>query len=73
MIESNRYNRNTFAFRQTYKLWDRITLGVNVNYNQAKTKNRVGGGTLGNPIYHLYTAPRDVDMEYYKDNYSTQG
>ena len=73
MIESNRYNRNTFAFRQTYKLWDRITLGVNVNYNQAKTKNRVGGGTLGNPIYHLYTAPRDVDMGYYKDNYSAKG
>ena len=73
MIESNRYNRNTFAFRQNYKLWDRITLGVNVNYNQAKTKNRIGGGTLGNPIYHLYTAPRDVDMEYYKDNYSAKG
>ena len=73
MIDANRYNRNTFAFRQTYKLWDRITLGVNVNYNQAKTKNRVGGGTLGNPIYHLYTAPRDVDMEYYKDNYSAKG
>ena len=73
MIDANRYNRNTFAFRQNYKLWDRITLGVNVNYNQAKTKNRVGGGTLGNPIYHLYTAPRDVDMEYYKDNYSAKG
>ena len=24
MVESNRYNRNTFAFRQNYKLWDRI-------------------------------------------------
>ena len=73
MIESNRYNRNTFAFRQTYKLWDRITLGVNVNYNQAKTKNRVGGGTIGNPLYHLYTTPRDVDMDYYKDNYRADG
>ena len=73
MIESNRYNRNTFAFRQTYKLWDRITLGVNVNYNQAKTKNRVGGGTVGNPLYHLYTTPRDIDLDYYKDNYKADG
>ena len=73
MIESNRYNRNTFAFRQNYNLWDRITLGVNVNYNQAKTKNRVGGGTVGNPIYHLYTTPRDVDMDYYKSNYQANG
>ena len=73
MIEANRYNRNTFAFRQTYKLWDRLTMNVNVNYNQAKTKNRVGGGTVGNPIYHLYTTPRDVDMDYYKDNYRADG
>ena len=73
MIESNRYNRNTFSFRQNYNLWDRLTIGVNVSYNQAKTKNRVGGGTIGNPIYHLYTTPRDVDMDYYKDNYSAQG
>ncbi|MBO7301630.1 MAG: SusC/RagA family TonB-linked outer membrane protein [Bacteroidaceae bacterium] len=73
MISSNQYDRNTFAFRQNYKLWDRITLGVNVNYNQAKTQNRVGGGTVGNPIYHLYTTPRDVDMDYYKNNYNSEG
>ena len=73
MISANRYNRNTFAFRQNYKLWGRITIGVNVNYNQAKTENRVGGGTVGNPIYHLYTTPRDVDMDYYKNNYNAKG
>ncbi|MBR3855797.1 MAG: SusC/RagA family TonB-linked outer membrane protein [Bacteroidaceae bacterium] len=73
MIESNRYNRNTFALRQTYKLWDRITFNVSANYIQTKNKNRVGGGTLGNPIYHLYTTPRDVDMDYYADNYVADG
>ncbi|MBR5861635.1 MAG: TonB-dependent receptor plug domain-containing protein, partial [Bacteroidaceae bacterium] len=73
MIESNSYNRNTIALRQNYNIWERITLGVNVNYNQAKTKNRVGGGTVGNPIYHLYTTPRDVDMDYYKSNYKANG
>ena len=73
MIDVNSYNRNTFAFRQTYKLWDRLTLNVSANYNQAKTKNRIGGGTIGNPIYHLYNTPRDVDMKYYKGNYSAEG
>ena len=73
MIPNNSYQRNTFAFRQTYNLWDRLTVNVSANYNQAKTKNRVGGGTLGNPIYHLYNTPRDVDMQYYKENYSAQG
>ena len=73
MMPTNTYSRNTFAFRQTYNLWDRITLNVSANYNQAKTKNRVGGGTIGNPIYHLYNTPRDVDMDYYKENYSAKG
>ena len=31
LVETNRYNRNTFAFRQTYKLWDRITLNASIN------------------------------------------
>lgn len=73
MIESNNYNRNTFAFRQTYKLWDRVQIDVSADYLQTKTKNRVSGGTTGNPIYDLYTTPRDVDMAYYKDNYVADG
>ena len=73
MIASNKYDRNTFAFRQTYKIWDRLTVNASANYNQVKTRNRTGGGTLGNPIYHLYTTPRDVDMEYYKENYQANG
>lgn len=73
MVASNRYDRNTFAFRQNYKLWDRLTLGVSANYVQTKTKNRIGGGKVGNPIYHLYTTPRDTDMGYYKDTYSQEG
>ena len=71
MIAANQYSRNTFAFRQSYKLWDRLTLGANINYVQTETRNRVGGGTVGNPIYHLYTTPRDTDMDYYKENYET--
>ena len=69
MIETNKYNRNTFAFRQTYKLWDRLTINASVNYMQTETKNRVSGGRVFNPIYDLYTSSRDIDMNYYKENY----
>lgn len=69
MIETNKYTRNTFAFRQTYKLWDRLTINVNANYMQTKTNNRIGGGRIFNPIYDIYTANRDIDMAYYKSNY----
>ena len=73
MIESNTYNRNTIAFRQNYKLWERVSIDANANYVQTKTRNRVGGGVAGNPLYDLYTMPRDVDFGYYRNNYVGEG
>ena len=55
MLESNNYNRNTLSFRQSYNFWNRVNIDVNANYVQTKTNNRMGGGTVGNPIYDLYT------------------
>ena len=73
MIESNRYNRNTLAFRQNFKLWDRLSIDVNANYVQTRTTNRFSGGGTGNPIFHLYNSARDVDMDYYRNHYSAEG
>lgn len=73
MIEENSYNRNTFAFRQSYKLWDRVQIDASLNYVQTVTRNRPGGGRILNPIYHMYTAPRNIDMNYYRNNYVAQG
>ena len=69
MLPTNSYNRNTFAFRQNYKLWDRLTIDANINYVTTKTKNRVGGGTVGNPMFDIYLMTRNIDLGYYKDNY----
>ena len=69
MIENNSYNRHTFSFRQNFKLYDRATIDVSMNYIQTKTKNRPGGGITMNPIYHLYMMPRNIDLGYYRNNY----
>lgn len=69
MIENNSYNRNTLAFRQSYKLWNRVTIDASLNYVQTITRNRPGGGGHLNPIYHLYTTPNNIDMAYYKEHY----
>ena len=73
LLENNEYNRHTFAFRQHYKFFNRLTMDANFNYVQSKTKNRIGGGTVGNPMYDLYTMPRNVDFDYYRQNYLMQG
>lgn len=73
MIDRNTYNRNTFAYRMSFKLFDRATIDVNANYVQTKTRNRPGGGTVANPIYDLYMMPRNIDLGYYKHNYQAPG
>lgn len=73
MLESNNYNRNTLSFRQSYNFWNRVNIDVNANYVQTKTNNRIGGGTVGNPLYDLYTMPRNVDLAYYRNHISTLG
>lgn len=73
MIEKNNYNRNTMAFRQSYNLWQRLRMEASLNYVQTVTRNRPGGGTILNPIYHLYITPRNLDMAYYRNNYVRQG
>ncbi|MCP9611678.1 SusC/RagA family TonB-linked outer membrane protein [Coprobacter tertius] len=70
MRPNNTYNRNSLSFRQNYALFNKkLNIDVSLNYTHAVTRNRPGGGTALNPIYDLYTVPRNIDMDYYKNNY----
>lgn len=70
MMRNNTYNRNTLSFRQSYALFNKkLNVDLSLNYVQALTKNRPGGGTVMNPLYDLYRMPRNIDLGYYKNNY----
>ncbi len=70
MLENNKYNRHTIAFRNNFNLFEsRLKIDASVNYVSQRTKNRPGGGTSLNPLYNLYTSPRNIDMDFYKNNY----
>lgn len=69
MLAKNMYNRNTVNFRQSYNFFKRLHIDTSINYIQTRTANRPGGGTVMNPIYHMYTVPRNLDMDYYRGNY----
>lgn len=72
MMRNNSYNRNNVNFRQSYQLLKNLNIDASLNYTQTKTVNRPGGGTVGNPLYHLYRTPRNIDMAYYRDNYAIE-
>ncbi len=73
MIENNTFNRHTVSFRQNYNLFkERLKIDASVNYINQATKNRPGGGTSLNPLFNLYTSPRNIDMDYYRENYKVE-
>lgn len=70
MLENNTFGRHIFTFRQNYILLNnKLNIDLSLNYVNQQTKNRPGGGEVLNPIYHAYTAPRNADMNYYRNNY----
>lgn len=69
MMRNNSYNRNSINFRQNYNLFKRLHIDVSLNYAETRTNNRPGGGTIGNPIYHLYVTPQNIDIPYYREHY----
>ncbi|WP_353334187.1 SusC/RagA family TonB-linked outer membrane protein [Bacteroides sedimenti] len=70
MLRNNTFGRHIFTFRQNYVLLNKkLNIDLALNYVNQQTKNRPGGGEVLNPIFHAYTAPRNADMSYYKNNY----
>jgi TonB-linked SusC/RagA family outer membrane protein len=72
IIPHNRFDRHSLAFRQTYQVLKNLKIEVSANYVHQTTKNKISGGTVYNPLYNLYLAPRNLDMNYYK-NYELPG
>lgn len=67
---TNKFVRHNISAHQTFQaLNDRLTMDFTVNYTYSETKNKPSGGMLDNPLVGLYIIPRNVDYQYYRDNY----
>lgn len=75
MVPNNSFSRTSILLRQTYSFLKnkQLKLDFTVNYIRQKTGNRTSGGTVYNPLYNLYLAPRNIDMDYYRANYEKEG
>ena len=70
IVENNKFERHNIALRQSFSFFkDKLKIDISANYINQKTKNRPTGGTFFNPIYQLYTSPRNLDMNWYRKNY----
>ena len=70
IVETNKFHRHNLALRENFSFFEsKLKVDISLNYINQKTKNRPSGGTFFNPVYQLYTSPRNLDMKYYRDNY----
>ncbi len=73
LMPGNKFQRNGVTLRETFNFLDgKLKIDVSGNYVYQTSKNSISGGTAYNPLYNLYLAPRNIDMDYYK-NYEAQG
>lgn len=75
MVPNNSFSRTSILLRQTYSFLKnkQLKLDFTVNYIRQRTGNRTSGGTVYNPLYNLYLAPRNIDMEYYRTTFEKEG
>lgn len=74
IVPNNKFERHNALLRQNYELFNKkVKIDVSANYIHQETQNRIGGGTFSNPLFNLYLAPRNLDMQYYKNNYEVEG
>ena len=70
IVETNKFERHNISLRQNFSFFkDKLKIDISANYINQKTKNRPTGGTFFNPIYQVYTSPRNIDMNWYRKNY----
>ena len=70
IVETNKFERHNISLRQNFSFFkDKLKIDISANYINQKTKNRPTGGTFFNPIYQVFTSPRNIDMNWYRKNY----
>lgn len=67
----NKFQRHNITLRENFSFFeDRLKVSVSASYINQTTTNRPRGGVAYSPLFNLYTAARNADMDYYKSNYT---
>lgn len=67
LMPGNKFQRNGVTLRESFNFFgNRLKIDVSGNYVYQTSDNAISGGTVYNPLYNLYLAPRNIDMDYYK-------
>ncbi|MCP9610550.1 SusC/RagA family TonB-linked outer membrane protein [Coprobacter tertius] len=70
IIPTNKFYRHNITLRENFSFFkDKLKINFSANYINQKGKNRPQSGVIFSPLFNLYTAARNADMNYYRQNY----
>ncbi|CAM3346740.1 SusC/RagA family TonB-linked outer membrane protein [Elizabethkingia occulta] len=68
IVPNSKFDQYNINFRNSSKFFDdKLTLDANLMGSIQKVENRIAPGLYFNPLFQLYTLPRGVDFDQYKD------
>lgn len=69
--ENNTFSRHNIFFKQNFLLFNKyLKIDLSANYINQRVENTPNSGEGFNPLYAIYKVGRDVDMRYFRANYS---
>ncbi len=70
ILPTNDYHKNNLTLRETAKFFDdKLEVDANVALTEEKTHNSPNMGFYFNPLTGLYSFPRGMDFDSYKENF----
>lgn len=74
MMPGNKFQRNGVTLKESFSFFDdKLKIDVSGNYVYQTNENAISGGVVYNPLYNLYLAPRNLDIDYYKNEFEKKG
>lgn len=74
VFEQNKFKRHNLMFKQTFNLFnDKLHLDFSFNYINQRLNNRPPVGKTFSAVFGMYRTPANIDMRYFKENYSHTG
>ncbi|MCF6223238.1 MAG: SusC/RagA family TonB-linked outer membrane protein [Flavobacteriaceae bacterium] len=67
LIPNSDLNRNSFSLAASSKLWNKLTVSTNINFNHSFADNRPAGDRGTNPLEAAYLIPSSVDIRSLRD------
>ncbi len=72
LIPNSDLHKNSYGFSGSSKVWDKVTVSTDINFNHSWADNRPASNRGANPLQHAYFFPTNTDIRELRD-YNTGG